>query len=135
MKKIVINRCYGGFGMSTEGVMRYAENKGITLHAVSDGTFITHYTTVPAKLEKNDKFGLGELVTADGKKLPDNAYFSVSEIERDDPALVKAVEELGAKASGKYAELAVVEIPDDVQWEIEEYDGLEWISEQHRRWS
>ncbi len=25
-------------------------------------------------------------------------------------------------------------IPDDVKWQIEEYDGLEWIAEKHRTW-
>jgi hypothetical protein len=32
------------------------------------------------------------------------------------------------------AELKVVESPDDVEWEIEEYDGIEWIAEVHRTW-
>jgi hypothetical protein len=31
--KIVINDCYGGFGLSYEGVMRYAELKGIKLYS------------------------------------------------------------------------------------------------------
>ena len=30
--------------------------------------------------------------------------------------------------------LKVVEIPDGVDWEIEEYDGEEWVSEKHRVW-
>ena len=34
-----------------------------------------------------------------------------------------------------YAELKIVEVPDDVVWEIDEYDGLESISEVHRRWN
>jgi hypothetical protein len=28
----------------------------------------------------------------------------------------------------------VVEIPDGVEWEIAEYDGLEWVAEKHRTW-
>jgi hypothetical protein len=55
-------------------------------------------------------------------------------IERDDPILVGVVEKLGTKANDSYAKLKVVEIPDGVEWEIEEYDGIEWISEKHRRW-
>jgi hypothetical protein len=30
--------------------------------------------------------------------------------------------------------LAIVEIPDDVQWIIEENDGMEWVAEKHRTW-
>lgn len=54
---------------------------------------------------------------------------------RADPALVQAVEELGNKAWGRYAELKVVEIPDGTNYEIEEYDGLEHVVEQHRTWN
>jgi hypothetical protein len=56
------------------------------------------------------------------------------DIPRDDPVLVKLVEELGDEAGNLFAELRVVEIPDDVNWYIEEYDGLEWVAERHRRW-
>ena len=58
-------------------------------------------------------------------------------IPRDDPALVQVVEEMGKAADGAYARLEVVEIPDDVAWHIEEYDGdgNEHIAEDHRTWS
>lgn len=57
------------------------------------------------------------------------------EMQRDDPVLVKIVEDLGAEANGDYAKLKVVEIPDDVDWAIGEYDGKEWVAEKHRTWS
>ena len=53
---------------------------------------------------------------------------------RTDKKLVECVETLGEKADGYCAELKVVEIPDDVNWEIDEYDGLESIHEVHRVW-
>ena len=56
------------------------------------------------------------------------------EIARDDPDLIEIVERMGEAADGPYAELMVVEIPDDVKWEIEEYDGKEWVAEVHRVW-
>ena len=54
--------------------------------------------------------------------------------DRADPDLVAVVEELGEKAWGNFSELKVVEIPDDVNWHIAEYDGLEHIAEDHRTW-
>ena len=45
------------------------------------------------------------------------------------------MEELGSKVNTRYSELAVVEIPDDVEWEINEYDGWESIHEKHRVWN
>lgn len=56
-------------------------------------------------------------------------------IPRDDEKLVKVVEALGAAADGHGASLKIVEIPDEVKWEIERIDGLEHVSEVHRRWS
>lgn len=56
-------------------------------------------------------------------------------IPRDDPRLVQIVSEMGAAADGAHATLKIVEIPDDVEWTVMEYDGLEWIAEVHRTWS
>lgn len=63
-----------------------------------------------------------------------DTYGFAHEKERDDPGLVAVVEKLGDKASGDCANLRVVEVPDDVDWEIEQYDGFEWVSEKHRTW-
>jgi len=89
--KIVINACYGGFGLSKEALALFNERAG---------TVITYER----------------------------------EIERNNPILVEIVEQLGEAADGEFAELKVVEIPDDVQWQIEEYDGNEWVAEKHRTW-
>jgi hypothetical protein len=56
------------------------------------------------------------------------------EISRDDAILVQIVEQLGESANTSYSALKVVEIPDDVEWHIESYDGLEHIAENHRTW-
>lgn len=57
------------------------------------------------------------------------------EITRDDERLIKVVEKLGDRANGACAELKIVEIPDYVDWEIDEYDGLESVDEAHRSWN
>ena len=53
---------------------------------------------------------------------------------RDDPVLVRVVQQLGPAADGACAQLKVVEIPNGVAWQIEENDGREWIAETHRTW-
>lgn len=53
---------------------------------------------------------------------------------RTDSKLIECVEALGADADGDYAYLVVVEIPDDVNWRIHNYDGQETIHEVHRSW-
>jgi hypothetical protein len=57
------------------------------------------------------------------------------EIPRDSRQLISVIANLGERASGPYARLKVVTIPDDVAWTIEEYDGNEWVAEVHRTWS
>jgi hypothetical protein len=54
---------------------------------------------------------------------------------RTDEELVRVVEKLGDKASGRLAKLKVVQVPDDVEWEIDDYDGYESVEEKHRSWN
>lgn len=42
--------------------------------------------------------------------------------------------ELEEESGGTFSNLLVVEVPDDVDWVISEYDGIEWVSEKHRTW-
>lgn len=62
----------------------------------------------------------------------ENAYYG--DMDRTSPDLVRCVETLGDEASGFCSQLKVVEIPDDVKWEIANYDGNEWVEEVHRKW-
>lgn len=94
--KIVINTCFGGFGLSEEA---YKE-LGLVW----------------------DKFGYAF------------RYDSFEDGSRTDPRLVAVVEKLGTKASGPYSNLKVVEIPDGIEYEIDNYDGKETIHEKHRHW-
>jgi hypothetical protein len=55
-------------------------------------------------------------------------------IPRDDEHLIAVVELMESAADGEYAELKIVDVPDDVNWYIEEYDGKEWVAERHRTW-
>jgi hypothetical protein len=113
--KIVINKCYGGFSLSDTAVILYAKKAGINIikDEKNSSSFISHYYI---------------------DEIKDDNYFSDRDIKRTDHFLVEVVEELGEAANGSCAELKVVEIPDNVKWQIEEYDGVEWVAEQHRTW-
>ena len=54
--------------------------------------------------------------------------------DRDNQKLVKCVENLGNLADGRCAKLKVVEIPDNIDWYIDDYDGIETIREKHQTW-
>jgi hypothetical protein len=94
-QRIVINRCYGGFGLSNLAAKRYRELAWI----------------------------------------PEEELFWTYDIPRDSKILLQVIDELGAQeSSGPHAELKVVEVPEGVKWHIGEYDGMEWIAEDHRQW-
>ena len=113
--KVVINSDFGGFGLSDEAIRAYAKKKGITLVE-----------------EKDSQFGFTNFY--DGEISDDNLFWD-RDIPRNDEDLVEIVENLGAAASGRFSSLKVVEIPEDVNWYIEEYDGREWVAERHRTWN
>ena len=64
-----------------------------------------------------------------------DSYGFKYEKNRTDPKLIECIETLGKEANGCCADLKVVEIPDDIDWEIRNYDGIESIHEVHRVWS
>ena len=119
VRKIVINKVHGGFGLSHEAILRYHE---------LCGTKIYWQTMEPSSSWSPRIYYLDPECT-------DANYWSDTDILRDDPVLVRVVEELGGEAAGsQHAHLKVVRIPADVNWIVQEYDGLEWIAERHRTW-
>ena len=52
---------------------------------------------------------------------------SLREEAREDKTLIEVVEELGEEASGTFAELEIVEIPDNAFFIIDNYDGIETL--------
>ena len=145
MKKIVVNRCYGGFELSFNAVKRYAELKGIKAFPYVQSKSKWREGEDEYKLAHNESEVINTplhlaywLLTDCGEILNDfpkeSKWLNERDIPRDDTCLVKVVEELREKANGDCAELEITTIPDDVEWEIEEYDGREWVSERHRTW-
>lgn len=103
--KIVINTCYGGFGISNS----CAELMGAQVFD----------TCIPWR---HQPYHIWE----NNKK---------DEDFRTDNRLIALIEEKGTKwCSANHACLKVVEIPDEVNWKIDEYDGMESIEEIHRSW-
>lgn len=131
--KVVINICYGGFGLSEKALDLYVAKKGLKMYKHKSGFYTTipveDYEVIAAKENEDwDKPGF--------KGHESNKYcWGERKIKRNDQTLVEVVEELGPEANSKYAELAVIEIPDDVDFVIERYDGSEWIAEKHRTWA
>ena len=139
--KVVINRCYGRFGLSEKGIEAYLKKKGFPCFKYEQTKY--NFRDKINEWEKCDSFSAGGLFIYHYTKdygdfivgaLPKDGYFYIGNVDRNDPDLVAVVEELGVAADGLHATLKVVEIPDDIDWEIDEYDGMESVHEVHRSW-
>lgn len=105
-KRIVINCCYGGFGLSREAFLRLRE-MGNT-YAISEPDYGEYWTD------------------GSGPRKQFAASSFLRDIPRDDPQLVQIVEEMGEQANAKTSFLAVVSVWGN-GWYIDEYDGWENI--------
>lgn len=96
--EVVINKCYGGYGLSTKALQLYLEKQNI-----------------PYVMER-------------GYVIVNDDYFTDFSIhDRHDPVLVEIVKELGQESWGQAAALEIVTIPDNCKYLINVYDGLEDI--------
>ncbi len=140
--KIVINKCFGGFGLSHKAKMEFFKRKNINVfpyvqywswnsdesytrytgHTLSTLDFISYFKKDP----KIDKVSgtYNEVEQLYG--IADVSSF-LDDSNRTDEDLIAVVEKLGSEASDCYANLKIVEIPDDFEYRIHEYDGLETV--------
>jgi hypothetical protein len=142
MQEIVINSCYGGFGLSPLAIHSYLKLKGKkvyfyvqTKYNFKDGA--EEYARMKLGSISSDLFysvlkDLGKVIS----EFPNSEdyWFSDRDIPRNDCDLVKVVKKLGSEANGRFSNLKVVKIPNKVKWMIDEYDGLESVEEKHRSW-
>lgn len=137
--KIVLNKCFGGFGVSHEGKMEYYKRAGLTAFPYVD----TSRFDKPSKFERyvGQKIGMMNTVLylkndpevesfkASWKEVDEKYGYHSLDFEdlRTDEAFVSVVEDLGEKADGSFSNLEVYEIPDGAEYSIHDYDGVETL--------
>ena len=129
--KVVYNACFGGFGLSKEACQRYWEIKGQQVWIEEDtqfksmGLFSVWLVPPEERLEEREWSSM----TMDERVAYNQAYSKQTwynrNVCRHDPALVQVVEELGDKANGECANLAIDEVHGP--YRIDEYDGNESV--------
>lgn len=140
--KVVINKCFGGFSLSEKAIRRYAEIMGKTIYFENyekypDMKELGTFWLVPPEQRPKPIENWINAPLEDRQaynKAHEELTIGTREFDRHDGILVQVVEELGDEANGRYAKLEVIEIPDNVDYEISEYDGMEHIAEKHRTW-
>lgn len=125
MIELIINPSYGSFGFSREAIIWLREHgyQPAFNEPVYPGEYFNGWTD-------------DETWSYDGY-YKDYPHYNLQEPDRDDPLLLQCIKELGVDlASGYHSKLKIVEIPDDVEWEIvQDETGSEHIAEKHRTWA
>jgi hypothetical protein len=119
--EVVINNCYGGFGLSDEACEALIA-KGWPVFDDNTGT----HEDIPYYIIR----------WCPGSAMPMKftpQYTNENEF-RSHPDLVTVIKALGDKANSTYSELKVIKIPGNVEWTITEYDGIEQVEEVHQSW-
>ena len=122
VQRVVINACFGGFSLSDAAYEKLMEW----------GVPVRKYMKVPpgpvTKLSGNDPRNEGEVIfdrelddddttlASCTRRLCGRYWETWIDDNRAHPLLIRLVEELGDKASGRYAKLKIIDIPAGVQW-------------------
>lgn len=141
--KVVLNRCYGGFGISIAALKELVNRSAKCIVSKPPKDW---YGGRPGWEKEWDK-DLAQYNDMGEGLMGEPSEFNIlkggllhyledrnEQSMRTNPDLVDVVEKMGKESWGQCAELEVVEIPDGIQWEINDYDGMESIHEMHRRW-
>jgi hypothetical protein len=168
--KVVINKCYGGFGVSAECLWELIKSgsESVDAHDLPGyfgannpkfaSSWETQWSEAKARAIKWDDAEMKkiralvpETIIVD---LFGNIFYDTEKMKvytyprgggsKGDPEtmksrcsedLIRLIETKGSEwASGSHAKLNIVEVPDDANWEISEYDGIEHLAEVHRTW-
>ncbi|EUJ23495.1 hypothetical protein MFLO_15885 [Listeria floridensis FSL S10-1187] len=140
--KLVLNKCYGGFGLSHIAMMNLFGLKDIEVYPYKKTDINGGIMFLEIDISYNDSPQDGSSIWYLKKplrKLEWQLIENWDEIEqigfdfldndkgRADEDLIKVVEMLGAAANSRYSKLKIVEIPDGSEVVISDYDGFEQV--------
>ena len=139
--KVAVNRCYGGFDLSPKAVKMLMNRKGLNcfMYKQTKYKFDSGKEEFTRIDETSEECGLGIYYVKNDlgdrtDNIPKDSYWYYGDIDRTDEDLISVIEELGDGTNGRFGSIEVIKIPNDIEWEIDNYDGIETIHERHRSW-
>lgn len=149
MKKVILNKCYGGFNPSSTAYLKYAEKKNIELFKYNYEVIVNNKSSLgdDIKLFKSSSTNhqrgnmwtlwltkdFGDSVTVSWSDIVSYSL-KLNDDMREDATFIEVVEELKDEASDCASHLVVVEIPDDLDYVIDDYDGYEKLHQRVQEW-
>ena len=131
--KVVLNDCFGGFGLSTKALMLYVQKTygQVYLYYLARPTdivveYISDLSKLPKKASSHDCFVSPNFY---GKRAELSKINVISDysISRNDQNLVEVVQTLGDEANGSAAKLKIETVFSKGSWKILEHDGKETL--------
>jgi len=129
--RVVINNCHGGFGISPLAFEELIKKGWTTTEFNEEG----YAKDKEADIIKDSRGHINKYNKDFGYCCYFNKWDYSSPELRTNKDLIEIIEKLGEKANSSCSKLKIIEIPDNVDWRIAEYDGLEWVCESHCSWS
>ena len=136
--KVILNKCYGGFGVSQEAYELYAKKKGIELFAykleiVSGKPIYKKTNTGSSIFTITFTKDFGDYIDLSNDNFSEYCL-NLRNNHREDLVLIEVVEELGERANSPFSKLVVVDIPDGMEYEVDDYDGVETLHQKVKKW-
>ena len=148
--KVAVNKCYGGFGISNIALKELVIRKANCIKVFTPKSYHggeNKNKNIREEWKRRWKEEFAEYIDIGDGFMAHNCGFNLyrdgliyklndrSDIEvRTDKDLIEVIEKLGDRASDRFANIEITEIPDGVIFEIEEHDGMESVHEKHRSW-
>lgn len=129
MPRVVYNNCFGGFGLHEDVVKWVRENRDSLEEEYADEDI----DNIAERTISGEYYPDGS-----GPKREYSTYVHPYRLDRENPLLADIVEgktEYDGQVSADVSSLRVAEVPDGVEWTIEEYDGSETVRETARTFS
>ena len=137
MVKVAVCRGIGGFHLTHTAIVELARRKGWNLWWKMEDLYYQFYGGMTWEQIIEDHGGhepsgiLNYYIDYVDEIYRENSWFlpHIDHQYRTDPDLISVIEEIGQE------DIHIIEVPDDVDWYIEECEtGYEIIRERHRTW-
>jgi len=129
VQRVVYNSCFGGFGFHEKAVRWVREHKD---------SLTDEYGKEDVEEIANSTLSGERYPDGSGPKAEHHTYINGLNLTRDNRLLADIVSretEYTGPVDGSHANLRVAEVPNGVDWRINEYDGNETVEEQTQTFS